>query len=268
MRQRKWISGFLAILLPLALIIGCSNGGDGGAANPSGSPAAEGEVYPENGLPKDEKVTLKYAHWENGYGRAWIDRAIESFTEKYPNVKIDVQASPKINTILSTMAAANNDKDMFDMMSPYFSGTDYRTLAEQGKFEPLDDLFDRELLDTPGKTVKDILIEGAYENREVINGKSYQLPMGIYTTGLFYNKNLFEEKGWNTQPKTWDEFVELLEIIKQDGMTPLTFPGIYPNYIDMAFGKSKAFELADSKGKAEQYEKDFREYTGDRKSVV
>lgn len=42
--------------------------------------------------------------------------------------------------------------------------------------------------------------------------------------GIFYNKKMFEEHGWQ-EPRTWDEFVKLCEDIRAEGIEPLTAGG-------------------------------------------
>lgn len=259
MNRLKSFSAFALTFTMLAVgAVGC--GGDESGNSSSGdSSGATGDVYPENGLPKNEKVTLKFGYWENGYGREWIDKAIESFTKKYPNVKFDVTYSPKINTVISTKVAANNDDDMFDIISPSFTGGDNEktSLILAGKFEPLDDLWEREIPDTPGKKLKEMLIDGAYENQRRYGGKTYELPMGGYATGLFFDKAFFEKNGWNQNPQTWDQFVQLLSDIKADGVVPLTFPGIYATYLDYGFAL-KRFELAEINGTLNKSLDDFK----------
>lgn len=52
------------------------------------------------------------------------------------------------------------------------------------------------------------------ENRNMINGKTYRLPLNSTTYGIIYNKDMFraagivDENGEPTPPKTWDEVVE------------------------------------------------------------
>lgn len=39
------------------------------------------------------------------------------------------------------------------------------------------------------------------------DGKIYGIPSSMYTTGLFYNKELFRKAGIERPPSTWDEFI-------------------------------------------------------------
>jgi len=51
------------------------------------------------------------------------------------------------------------------------------------------------------------------------NGKLYSLPTEIETLVLYYNKTLFEEKGWEP-PKTMDEMMTLAQTISDAGIIP------------------------------------------------
>ena len=50
----------------------------------------------------------------------------------------------------------------------------------------------------------------------------YGVPFVANATGVLYNKDMFAEHGWEI-PKTWDEFIALLEQIKSEGVTPIYF---------------------------------------------
>lgn len=263
-KMKRWMSAGAAAILSATMLAACGGNGNtsGPASSPSNSPgqSAEVEVYPENGLPKNEEVTLKVGYFIGGYGREWFDKAVESFTKKYPNVKIDITASSDMQTILSTKISAGNDKDMFDLFNTAPAGG-VVSLAEAGKLEPMDDIWDYKLPDVPDKTVKDLSMPGMYESTPLIQGKRYEFAIFTSFGGLFYNKKLFEEHGWNQNPKTWEEFKQLLADIKADGIAPITFPGIHPNYHTWAFGPAKNFELADINGHAEQFIENYKTYT-------
>lgn len=252
----------LACLVLAGSAIACSKTdtpkeqGAGTTAQPS---AAAPAVYPENGLPKDEKVTLKLAFWENAGGREWIDYAMDTFKKKFPNVSFDVTYSPKIDTIISTKIAAKDDNDMFDLLATNIGGN-VNPLLESGKIEPLDDLWDHKLYDGNGKTLKDLAQPGTYDVRPKFKGKMYAFPASTSGTGLFFNKALFEKNGWNQSPKTWTEFNKLVDDIKAKGIIPITYPGKYTNYIDYAFGFAKMFELADANGNLKTFSNSYRNH--------
>lgn len=251
----------LAVAMSGSLLAGCSGQSEPKPANDA-QPNAKTEVY-DNGLPKNEKVTLKVGFFVGGYGRDWFDYATKSFSAKYPNVSFDVTASSDMKNILQTKISANNDNDMFDLFNtqPPSGGSGIISLAEAGKLEPWDDLFDRKVPDSD-KSVKDVMLPGMVDSFTRVKGKVYEFATSSSFGGLFFNKTLFEKNGWNQNPKTWTEFNELLETIKKSGITPITFPGIHPNYYDWAFGNAKLFELADLKGNADKFIEGFKTYSG------
>lgn len=252
----------LAVAMSGSLLAGCT----AKTEQPSASQPqnqTKGEVY-ENGLSKTEKVTLKVGFFMGGYGREWFDYAVKSFQAKYPNVSFDVTASADMKNMIQTKISANNDNDMFDIFNttPPSGGQGIISLAEAGKLEPFDDMFDRKLPDVPGKAMKELMMPGLAESFTKVNGKVYEFATSSSYGGLFFNKALFEQKGWNQNPKTWAEFNDLLAKIKADGLAPITFPGIYPNYYDWAFGPAKLFELADIKGNADKVIENYKTYNG------
>lgn len=273
-RNARWLKMLLACVIVVSVLAACSGkknepNASGGAASspaastePSASGSGESNVYAENGLPKDEKVTLKFAYWENAAGREWIDYAIETFTKKFPNVSFDTTYSPKIDTIVGTKISANNDEDMFDIFSVLLPGGGNgmaTSLAEAGKLEPQDDLWDHKAFDNDGKTLKE-LQSGIYDGRTVILDKMYALPFGQSITGLFYNKTLFEKNGWNQNPKTWSEFNALVDTAKSAGLIPITYPGKYPVYLSFSLGITQMFNLAEINGNLEKFNDDYRHY--------
>lgn len=48
----------------------------------------------------------------------------------------------------------------------------------------------------------------------------YALPYAANAAGILYNKDIFEEHGWEI-PETWDEFISLCEEIEDAGIEPL-----------------------------------------------
>ncbi|RED64437.1 ABC transporter substrate-binding protein [Cohnella phaseoli] len=274
----KKVNALTSVLVTFAVLLaGCSGNNDkpsasssapesapasSASASSSASGSAESDVYPENGLSKSEKVTLKMGYWESGSGRAWMDRAVEKFTAKYPNVEFDITSSPTLETILEPKIAAGDDNDMFDLFIPRFSGANqHERLVTAGKLEPLDDLWERELPGESGKTLRSVISDDAYE-ATVSLGYTARLPVAGYTAGLFFDQKLFEEKGWNKNPATWDEFVALLDQIKSDGVIPITFPGVYSGYLTDYVFNILQFDLAKANGNFDTYLQNFRSFTG------
>lgn len=266
--KRLW--RLMALVLTLSIILtsfaGCGGKNNETADNntqESGSNSSDQQnsgdsnadnLYPENGLPKDQEVTLKVGLLEAGYGRKYYDYAVETFTKKFPNVKIETTASPKIDTLVDTKAQAGNDEDMFDI---FYGGSD--DLIKTGKFEPLNDLLEMTCYDTPDKKIKDVLVPGLEIKTYDDKGTIYGSPLTMYVGGMFYDKKWFAENGWNQNPKTWDEFVQLCEDIKAKGVMPITYAGVY-DYITYIFSWHKAMEAAEINGTLDEQIDIYRNY--------
>ena len=80
------------------------------------------------------------------------------------------------------------------------------------------------------KTVREIANPDIV-NAVSVNGGNYLISCNENVGGLYYNKAMFDEHGWEV-PQTWDEFVALCAEIKAAGIAPLAYPGMYPYYFD------------------------------------
>lgn len=267
--EKKVRAAAAALALLLLAAGGCESGGKTAANGPEtgnrgggGAGAQTNGVYADNGLPADQPVTLKLGFFEDGMGREWIDYAIDTFRSKYPNVRFAVTYSPNISAALGAKIAADNDDDMFDLFSPIVPGGTVALipLAKAGKLETQEELWDWPLADGGERTIREAAQPGAYETAPRMLGRTYALPAVETVSGLFFNKRLFEQNGWNANPRTWAEFLDLCASIKAAGLSPLTFPGRIPDYINHAFGPWKQFELADLHGRLPQFEDDFRHF--------
>src|SRR5690625_4876811 len=102
----------------------------------------------------------------------------------------------------------------------------------------LEDLSDILSMTVPGEevTVYDKILEGFTDTlatNPYADGEMYLAPMFYSPTGLFYNKALLEEKGWDV-PETWDEMWELGDQAEKEGISLFTYP--IAGYFDTLLG--------------------------------
>lgn len=263
MRKRiKLFSLVMALMFICVSVVACSNKEDATksasnstvASSTAGSGEDDANTY-ENGLPKDQEITIKVGLLESGYGREWFDYAVKLFTEKYPNVKFDITSSPKIGDLTTTKATAGNDDDMFDI----FYGSTWAELVNAGKLEPVTDIFQMSPADAPGKKLDDVIVPGFNVPEKYYKNNNWIFPIANYVGGLFFDKALFEQNGWNQNPKTYDEFLQLCEAIKSKGIDPIIYAGVN-NYQIFAFD-TKVFEIAQEKGN-KNFRNDFEYFNG------
>jgi N-acetylglucosamine transport system substrate-binding protein len=73
-------------------------------------------------------------------------------------------------------------------------------LVAEGQLADLADLMAAPAFDTEGKTFADTLVPGS-QDTGVYEGKQLALRYALTVYGVWYDQNLFQEKGW-TYPKT------------------------------------------------------------------
>ena len=199
-------------------------------------------------------VTLKIAFLKQALEEL-VDYAIETFKARaFPNVTIEVEASPQLTRLLQR-DAAKNDEDMFDLFST--TRLVYEDYAEN-LLDTVEDLFERSPYDTPDKKLKDLMNPSLYNSQRFqYRGQTFTVDFCVNVLGLFYEKALFQEKGWNTQPQTYAEFQQLCDAIKKEKMNPMVF---YRGY-QLMFMRPKMWELANEAGELKAFDDSFRNMT-------
>lgn len=149
--------------------------------------------------------------WYNTYSyEKALDAIIEAFNEKYPNVEVEyeIKADGDYDSLLKTAIQSGDGPDLF-----WTNGAVTATmndLAENGAIADLTEKVDYSFIsDSAMDLVK-------------VEDKAYAVPwMNMDTRAVFYNKDIFEENGWEI-PKTFSEFEALLGTIKKAGITPIS----------------------------------------------
>ncbi len=132
---------------------------------------------------------------------------VEGFNKQSDTVEIDMIFLPKSWDAIRTALAGGAGPDLVNTPGPSFAFE----LARAGRLLPLDD-FAKEF------GWADVFFPWALTLGKV-DGKLYSFPNEYETLVLYYNKTLFEEKGW-TPPNTMDELLALAEQIAADGIIP------------------------------------------------
>lgn len=221
---------YAALLLSLVLVIvvaACGNGnGDNKASNtpaPSGSSSETAASPSESG---GEEVTLKIIHWINEPVNKYYEEFNKKFTERYPNIKVvyDVVPSDATYDQLQQTRINANDADLIALKSGFAPiPQEWAKGAEDPLWKQwidaglIADLSNEEFV----KNYNPVDVQ----NSTSYNGKVYGINMGkVSFTGLYYNKKIFADNNLQV-PKTWDEFVNVVNTLKDKGVTPLGFAG-------------------------------------------
>jgi len=177
----------------------------GKEATKTAAPPTEEVVAP----PPAEKTTITF--WfepeEGQQSSCWVDTGVLQFNEQSETVF--VEAVPQMNSweTTRTAMAGGAGPDVVITPGPSF----VYELVQAGQLLPLDDLADQ-------YGWKESFVPWALSLGEV-DGKLFSLSSELETLVLYYNKTLFDEKGW-TPPNTIDEMWDLSAKIQEAGIIP------------------------------------------------
>lgn len=134
---------------------------------------------------------------------------IEEFEAENPNIRIKLDSPPEAETVLRTKLIKN---DIPDVM--LIAGN--ATYGELGRAGVLEDFADTELIDSIQPSYLDMIDRLVGPEKDGV----YGLPYATNANTVIYNKQKFEELGLEV-PKTWDEFIAILEKAKAAGEIPI-----------------------------------------------
>lgn len=157
----------------------------------------------------------------------------EEFNASHDDIYLKVESPSDATTILKTRLIRGEEPDIIGF------GGDV-LYSEFVDAQILTDLTDYEGLKKVNPAYLDILEGLEYVPTEGI----YGLPYVANAAGVLYNKDMFEENGWEI-PTSWDEFLKLCDTIQAEGKQPLYF-GFKDTWTCLAPWNAIAIELAPS----------------------
>lgn len=150
-------------------------------------------VYADESTTGDE-VTISVA---SNISKQDMQTYIDAFYKKYPNIKIEYSCYSDYENEVGKQLEDGTYADV--LFIPGFVNTkDYTSY-----FSPLGKRMDLEK--------KYAYLEGSKLSGDMV----YGIPSSAYVTGMIYNKEVFEKAGISETPKTIDEFMEDLYMIKE-----------------------------------------------------
>lgn len=183
MKAKKFITTLMAGVLTLGLV-GCSSTGENKEATSDGDP-----------------VKLTFGIWD-AIQEPGMKALADKFTEKHPNIDVEVQVTPweEYWTKMEAAATGGELPDVFWMHTNEFL-----------KYASNDMLMDVTNLEgTDGyKDYPESLVQLA-----TYKDKVYGVPKDFDTVALVYNKELFDQAGIAYPDETWD-WDKLVEVSKQ-----------------------------------------------------
>ncbi|MDO5026380.1 MAG: carbohydrate ABC transporter substrate-binding protein [Tissierellia bacterium] len=185
--------------------------------------------------------TLRLSGLDSGYGTDGWNAVIAKFEEN-TGAEVESQFEKNISEVLRPEVQSGNAPDVIYLsVGQADSLTD--TMVKEKMVTDISDLLDKKV---PGEDVSvgDKLIPGfadTFVTNPYGDGKTYLAPLFYSPAGLWYNKAMFKEGGGDYDlPETMEEFIDLGEKAKEDGIALFTYP--IAGYFD-TFLFSLAYEV-------------------------
>lgn len=194
--MKKVVALLLAVVLLLSLMTACSKNAGNSDVEETG----------------DEQITISFMHQWNDEARLpyWQD-LVDRYMDENPNVKIEMQAvaTEPYKEKLRVMLSGNDVPDLFFT----WDGDYIQRFAKAGVIMNLDEML---AVDPDFKNAfnQGLLTTGQYE------GSQYGLPIRTCVNFILYYKDKFEQYNLE-EPQTWDEFMSLCNVLKDNGEIPL-----------------------------------------------
>ena len=184
----------------------------------------------------EEDVTITWWHIQNNPPMLDEFQAMaDEFMAEHPNVTIEitVQENEAFKDALQVALQANEPPDIFQS----WGGGGMRAQVEAGLLQDVTDAT-ADWIDT--------LNPGAVAIHQ-LDGRQYGVPYTQAMVGFWYNKALFAEAGIEAPPTTWEEFLTVVQQLKDAGITPIAvgagdkWPAhFYWTYLALRIGGSEA----------------------------
>lgn len=162
---------------------------------------------------------------------AYFDALEEQFNASHDDIHLTIDSPNDASTILRTRFIRENYPDIIgiggDINYSYY--IDAEILADVSDYEGL-------------KNIKKSYIDIAEALEIVPTDGTYSVPYVANAAGILYNREMFEEHGWEI-PETWEELLSLCEEIQAEGILPFYF-GFRDTWTCLAPWNAIAVDLA------------------------
>lgn len=164
---------------------------------------------------------------------AYFEMVEKEFNETHDDIHLTIYSPNDATTILRTRFIREDYPDIIgiggDMNYSYY--VDAGILADISDYEGLNNI---------NSSYREI-----DEALEIVPKEGvYAIPYVANAAGILYNKDIFEEYGWEI-PENWDELIALCEDIKEEGLLPFYF-GFKDTWTCLAPWNAMAVSLSDA----------------------
>jgi N-acetylglucosamine transport system substrate-binding protein len=217
--QRAVAAG--AALSPAAAVLSAC-GGTGGTSGGTGQKSSK------NPFGVDSTAPLDVVIFKGGYGDQYARDAVQQYSKRYPKAQVKISdVTQNLSQEYQPKFVAGTPPDFMDDSGA--GDIAPGTLVSQHQLTDLGSFWNAPSIDDPNKKLKDTVLFDT-QSDAIFNGKYYVNLYALSVYSIWYSSTLFKQKGW-TYPQTWDDMMKLCAEIKQSGMAPWTYQGVYPSYV-------------------------------------
>ena len=200
--KKKALSLLLATTMVAALLTGCgdsnSTQGSSSAAAGKESGAKDSSSTSTDNSSTADAVTLKWAIWDQETTQYWKDikEAYEASHEGVTVEMVDLGSTDYMTVLATDLSGTGSDFDVVTIKDV----PGYATLVQKNAIRALDDYIAADGVD--------LAKYAGATDQVTVDGSLYELPFRNDFWVLFYNKDLFDQKGiaYPTNDMTWDEY--------------------------------------------------------------
>ena len=233
--MKKILSVLLAAVMVLGLLAGCADKpvetNNPPASNPPASQPADDSSEPAGKQYDGVELTM-WSMWSSGEPQANVIEAAKAAFEEQTGAKITIEFKGRdVNKVLTASLEAQDNIDIIE--------DDYKRIGT------VYNKFTYDLTEMAKAANYDSFSYKCFNDQSIawagyLNAITEQPNIG----GIFYDKDAFENAGITAEPKTWAEFLDACQKLKDAGVGPLAQDSAY---CDFAFYHTLVRYLGEAK---------------------
>ncbi len=233
--MKKILSVLLAAVMVLGLLAGCADKpvetNNPPASNPPASQPADDSSEPAGKQYDGVELTM-WSMWSSGEPQANVIEAAKAAFEEETGAKVTIEFKGRdVNKVLAASLEAQDNIDIIE--------DDYKRIGT------VYNKFTYDLTEMAKAANYDSFSYKCFNDQSIawagyLNAITEQPNIG----GIFYDKDAFENAGITAEPKTWAEFLDACQKLKDAGVGPLAQDSAY---CDFAFYHTLVRYLGEAK---------------------